>query len=445
VHLVDALFGGDLLQQAMEAGVTGWPDGARRGIQMNSTPLALSPVDYVFAGVGSYAIEFAFAYQGTIDPVPLQRSLDKTLQEFWPLRSKLARISENAYEFQTANDGLFFQTSRTSEIFEDAEDVSGFVASVDSVVGEPLTKIKLTQTPRGSVLGVSVSHALVDGFSLFHFLGSWSRIFHDQRFLSPACDRQQLTPRLSGTQGVVTPDEVLARCGLFWAGKRRPVPKEQLREERIFVSKERMNELLAEAKQDCEVALFHNDALTAWLWRRCVPQWETGDGNPSTYMTCPVDFRRILKAVPRTYLGNALCFATAAMDYVQLANASLGELALLIREAVGQVRQAYVSGSLQTLERLRRQRGPAVMEEVHVVPPQHGMLVTNISRLPMRSLDFGAGIPTAFRALSSSQRGAAILPAIDGVEIRIFHPVVQVGSTQRVNAEAQGRRDAGQT
>jgi hypothetical protein len=205
-----------------------------------------------------------------------------------------------------------------------------------------------------------------------------------------------------------------------------------------------MNELLAEAKEDCDVALFHNDALTAWLWRRCVPQWETGDGNSSTYMTCPVDFRRILRAVPRTYFGNALCFATAAMDYDRLASASLGQLALLIREAVGQVRQAYVSGSLETLERLRRQRGPAVMEEVHVVPPRNGMLVTNISRLPMHSLDFGAGIPTAFRALSSSQRGAAILSAGDGVEIRIFHPLVRAGSMQRVNAEAQRRKDAEQ-
>jgi hypothetical protein len=264
---------------------------------------------------------------------------------------------------------------------------------------------------------------LVDGFSLFHFLGSWSRIFQGQRILSPSGDRQQLIPEISDSQEPVTPDDVLARCGLFWAGKRQPVPREQLREERLFVSKEKMNELLAEAKRDCEVALFHNDALTAYLWRRCVPQWEAGDGNQSTYMTCPVDFRRILRAVPRTYFGNALCFAIASIDYERLASASLGELALLIREAVSQVRQEYVTGSLQTLERLRRQRGPAVMEEIHVVPPRHGMLVTNVSRLPMQSLDFGAGIPTAFRDLSSSQRGAGILSAEDGVEIRIFHPV----------------------
>jgi hypothetical protein len=183
-----------------------------------------------------------------------------------------------------------------------------------------------------------------------------------------------------------------------------------------------MNELLAEAEKDCPVALFHNDVLTAYLWKQYVTQWEKGNGNPLTYVSCPVDFRRILRAVPRTYFGNALCFATVSTDYEKLVSAPLGELALLVREAVTRVRQDYVSGSLQTLERLRRQRGLAVLEEIHVVPPQHGILVTNVSRLPMQSLDFGAGIPTAFRALSSTQRAAAILPADDGMEIRVYSP-----------------------
>jgi hypothetical protein len=390
---------------------------------MSEVAVRLSPTDHVFTGIGSYAIEFAFAYQDKIDPVPLRRSLDRTLETFWPLRSKLARIEEHTFGFLPADDGLIFRTSRSSEVFEDADDVARFVDPVESVEGEPLTRIKLTQTPRGSVLGLSISHALVDGFSLFHFLASWSRVFQGQRILNPSCQRELLTPKAVVQERSVTPDDVLSRCGLFWAGKRQPVSRERLREERLLVSKEKMNDLLAEAEKDCQVALYHNDVLTAYLWKRCVTLWDQGDGNPTTYMNCPVDFRRILRAVPRTYFGNALCFATASIDYRRLVEASLGELALLVREAVRQVRQDYVSGSLQTLERLRRQRGLAVMEEMHVVPPHHGMLVTNISRLPVQGLDFGAGSPTGLRAPSSTPRGAAILPAEDGVEIRVFHPV----------------------
>jgi shikimate O-hydroxycinnamoyltransferase len=390
---------------------------------MSDAALPLSPTDHVFTGTGSYAIEFAFAYQDRIDPVPLRESLDRTLEHFWPLRSKLTRTAEHSYGFQPDDDGLIFQTSRSSEILQDTDNVSHFVDSVHSVEGEPLTRIRLTQTSHGSVLGLSISHALVDGFSLFHFLTSWSRILHGQRILNPACERGLLTPEGVDRQGFVTPDDVLARCGLFWAGKRRPVSREQLYEERLLVSKEAIDNLSAEAERDCPVAVSHNDVLTAHLWKRYITQWEQGDGNPITYVSCPVDFRRILRAVPRTYFGNALCFATASIDHESLAGASLGKLARLVREAVSRVREDYVSGSLHTLERLRRQRGLAVMQEIHVVPPQHGMLVTNISRLPIRSLDFGAGIPTGLRALGSTQRVAAILPAEDGVEIRVFHPL----------------------
>jgi shikimate O-hydroxycinnamoyltransferase len=387
---------------------------------MIDTQLPLSSIDHVFTGVGAYEIEFAFAYRDTLDPARLRSSLEQTLKDFWPLRSKLVRLSEHACTFQPADDGLVFETARSAAVFGATDDVTAFVDSVQTVEGEPLTKIKLTQTPQGSVLGVSISHALVDGFSYFHFLSSWSRVYHGQRLLFPVHQRELLTPKASGPQEPVTPDEVLARSGFFWAGKRRPVAREGLSEERLLLSKEAISELLAEARQDCEVPLFPNDVLTAHLWKRCITQWDEGSGNPATFVSCLVDFRRILRAVPRTYFGCAICGTTASLEYDSLASASLGKLALLVRQAVARVRQDYVSGALQTLERLRQQRGLTAMEEIHVRHPQHGMVVTNISRLPVQSLDFGAGLPMAFQALPSAERGAAILPAEDGVDIRIY-------------------------
>ena len=203
---------------------------------MSEVAVRLSPTDHVFTGIGSYAIEFAFAYQDKIDPIPLQASLDRTLDTFWPLRSKLARIDEHTFGFLPADDGLIFRTSRSPKDFQDTDDVARFVDSVESVEGEPLTRITLTQTPRGSVLGLSISHALVDGFSLFHFLASWSRVFQGQRILNPTCERA-LAPEVVAQQSSVTPDDLLSRCGLFWAGKRQPVSRERLREERLLVSK----------------------------------------------------------------------------------------------------------------------------------------------------------------------------------------------------------------
>jgi shikimate O-hydroxycinnamoyltransferase len=386
--------------------------------------IPLSPIDHVFTGVGSYPIEFVFAYEDTIDSARLRSSLDETLAHFAPLRSKLIRISERSYGFQLADDGLSFKVTSSSETFENLKDFSKFLDSVCSMEGEPLTKIKLTQTPHGSVLGVSISHALADGFSFFHFLSSWSRVFQGKRFLRPSHERDLLLPEASDHEKLITPDEVLARCGVFWGEKRHAFSREQVHEERLLVSKDTLNELLEEAQRECEIPLFHNDVITALLWKKYITQWNEDGNNPITYISCPFDYRRVLRILPRTYFGCAVCMTTASIDYESLVRASLGKLALLVRQAVGQVKRDYILGSLKTLESLRQQRGLAAMEEIHVMHPQDGLVVTNISRLPVQNLEFGSGAPKGFQVMNSAQRAAAILPAPDGVDIRVYHPLV---------------------
>ncbi|NIN67662.1 MAG: hypothetical protein GTO63_23760 [Anaerolineae bacterium] len=214
----------------------------------------------------------------------------------------------------------------------------------------------------------------------------------------------------------------MARCGLFWDERRCELTDGAFREERTHISKAQLKELLREAQSSCEVPLTNNDVITAFLWRKYVPRWSERQNNPLTYVTLPFDFRRALKAVSRTFFGCALCFATASLDYESLLRAPLGELALLVRQAVGRAKEDYIWGSLHTLEGLRRGKGLGVMVEIHVRHPRNGIAVTNISRLPIQSLDFGSGIPTGFQAYTQVLQGAGIMPAEDGVEVRVFLP-----------------------
>ena len=62
------------------------------------------------------------------------------------------------------------------------------------------------------------------------------------------------------------------------------------------------------------------------------------------------------------------------------------------------------------------------MAEIHLRHPHHGMIVTNLTRLPIRSLDFGAGAPQGFLPYVDVLGGAAILPAENGVEILVAPP-----------------------
>ena len=388
---------------------------------MRMKTIPLSPIDHVFTGKGSYPIQFAFAYQGTINAGQLQKSLAEVLKYFPPLQSRLVKISDHSFGLAPTTGGLSFQVVDSPMTFQDAADCSIFLDPVHSIEGEPLAKIRLTQTPGGSVLGVGISHAMADGFSYFHFLASWAHIFHGKTFPHPTHQRELLIPRLSKSIEPVSPDKVLSSSGLFRLGKRAESPKTQVEYDRLNLSQKMLGQLRAEALKDRDVRLTDNDIITAYLWKRYLPLWNRGNG--TTYASVPFDFRRALSGFPRTYFGSAVHLAVASADYDTLVNATPGELALLVRRAIAGVNQEQVHASLETLERLRRQEGLAVMEDLHVLHPRSGLLVTNLSQLPVQDIAFNAGPPADFQVLAPAPRGAVVLPAPDGVDVRVYHPL----------------------
>jgi len=119
-----------------------------------------------------------------------------------------------------------------------------------------------------------------------------------------------------------------------------------------------------------------------------------------------------------------LCFAfaTASLSYDRLMSASLGEIACLVRKSIARVTPDYVHGSLKTLETLRRRRGLSTIEDIEVRHPQSGLVVTNLARLPLSSIDFGWGPLVGFKASAQTHRSVVILPSDDGVTIRAFPP-----------------------
>ena len=298
---------------------------------------------------------------------------------------------------------------------------------VETIEGQPLARIRLTRTPDGSVLGVSLSHAVVDGFSYFYFLSAWSQVFHGRAVPPPWLDRGVLQPGLP-PPGVGTRGERLERegvregCGLFFDERRPAIPRERLRWTRRVFRREELSSLLAEAQGDCPVRLSHNDVLAASLWRTHVAEW-AGASEETAFLSCPVDLRRVLPGFAPTYFGCAVSLATASIERERLAEVPLADLARRVRDAVASVDEARARHSLLVVDRLRRQEGLAGLERLHVVHPRAGLLVTNLSRLPVREIVFDAGPPVAFDILAPAERCAVVLPAEDGLDVRVCLPV----------------------
>ena len=101
--------------------------------------IPLSPIDHVFTGVGSYPIEFVFAYGSRLDEERLRASLEAVLEHFPPMRSQLVRIADRAFGFQPGEEGLSLVIAESEATFAETEDFTVFIDSVETVEGELLT------------------------------------------------------------------------------------------------------------------------------------------------------------------------------------------------------------------------------------------------------------------------------------------------------------------
>jgi len=391
--------------------------------------LPLTPIDHVFTGRGAYPLEFVFAYGGRIDPQRLEASLRRVLDSFPAASSRLVR-SGGRYGLEPSEEGCVFEVADSAGGFDADAPRTRFVAPVETQEGEPLTRVRLTQTPSGSVLGVAMSHAVVDGFSYFHFLAAWSRAFRGEPFPPPSHERERLLAAADPALCGIDADAVARGCGLFLDRPRAATRRETLRWTRLLFPAVALRKLHETAQRGCPARLSHNDVLAAWLWREHASHW-IEPGETDAWLSCPVDVRRLLRGFPRTYFGCAVALASTALDRDRLAAEPLPALARRVRDAVAAVDGTAMGRALATIEAVRERLGLAGLERLHVVHPRAGLLVTNLSRLPVRDIVFDSGPPVAFDILVPAERCAVVLPAADGLDVRICEPAVAGAPGQR--------------
>jgi len=384
--------------------------------------IPLSSIDHIFTGIGSYPIEFIFSYNRILDENSLRSSLEEIIKKFPTVSSKLIKISEQAYAFELSSEGLIFDVITSDLSFEENTNKYKYINPVDTLEGNPLTKIRITHTPKGSVLGVSISHAIADGFSYFHFLSSWARLFQGKAFYPPIHQRSLLVSSQQ-KNNLLSSKNVLSGAGLFLEGKREVIRKEDLKWESRIFEEEELKGLLAEAQKNIDIRLSFNDLVTAQLSKEFLSKWQNSRQEEPCYISCPVDFRRLLDGFPRTYFGNAVSLASTTIELGELNTSPLSDIALKIRSNVKKISDDRINENLSTLTDLRFQQKVGIFENVHVMHPRSGLLVTNLSRLPVPEIEFNAGQPCNYSILTQTVRGAVILPHQNGLEVRVCCPI----------------------
>jgi shikimate O-hydroxycinnamoyltransferase len=373
--------------------------------------LALSPIEQVFTGKGAYPITFAFSFAAPLDARALRDSLAQTLRSFPLLACRLAdngsrgiglRSDPSAGALRVVDEPMTLDAVRA--------------ALVGGCIGSETARFTLAPERAGSRLTVSISHAVVDGFAFMQFMYAWARVARG----SPLGPVTRHAGSEGFAEGRVSPELVRAAAGAFWLEGRERAEDVPLRTVRRQFRHDELARQRAEARTTHGTSLSDNDLVCAHLWREFAPAGASPDAE--TFLTCPVDARPFCRQLGRTHFGCAITFATAALRREQLERAHPADVAAHVRKAVGAVDEQRFWASQRTLAALSAQHGAAALSEVHLTHPSHGLLVTNLTRLPLEGLDFGTGAPLDFEPIVQLPRCAVLFSIPGGVEARVHLP-----------------------
>lgn len=386
-------------------------------------PSRLMPIDYAFIGPGAYPVEFVFFFDYRIDTQQFKVALDNTIPYFHLISSQLVAKTASSFELKYHANGLSYE----SEVIYDEMSTRAPHSRLSPVVtrlGEPLTRIRLTQYAEGTALGISVSHLVADGLSCFYFLTQLARAYQGKSLEQPDFRREwYLTSRSSHTLSRV-PEDLFELTGFSHDSPRQDMPHDKVVREQLHFSQAYINNLLLEARRTASVHLSANDVITAKLWQTYVSRWHRSQPNLShpPRITIPYDVRRFPNWVNDHYFGNGMCLAGGTYEGEHFATAPLGDLASIVRKTVNRIDRAYVQDAYDLLELYRQNKGQEAMHSLHTVDQNSGLMVTNLTRVPFDNIDFGQGRAFRFNPTTTAPRTAVLLPADDGVRIDVTYP-----------------------
>lgn len=363
--------------------------------------MRLSPIDHVFTGEQGYSIEFLFFYQKRLALKQLKSSLKKASKKFYPLTQILEERDDTYYLIDGKGIDIEFLNC-TDKDMPSSTDLHGLLPHylpLRSTPGNPLFRAQLCHFKNGSTLAVNVSHCLVDGFSYFMFMSYWAslaktpltRVFDylKLKLFQPQFDRSLLCP--SDLPKSVSKIELSTKTGCIVGAERSFGDFKQNKFEIVRYPKEEIQEDVARANSQSQITLSAHDLITVKLLREFAKKWNSEDDVLN--VTSAFDYRRVHKYLKRFYFGNAVLGTYTQINFKDLYNKEVWELAEMIRSTTSSINHESAVDSLRYLEKFRLENGTKSMANIHVSHPERGFLITNLSRVPVASLDFGAGAP----------------------------------------------------
>ena len=374
--------------------------------------IPLTPIDYYFLRRRPFTTKYVFEYLGRLDFSRFSENLSETIEVFPAVSSRMKFISGQEVLLETGWPVPVTKDVSNIEVgISKPEDIDKFLTPIQNVQDEPMMAFHVTYTPTRTFVGFSFNHIIGDATSRSLFLSALSAVCLGNSAPCRPSDRRDLL-RL-GNGNFAEPRKSLFAATGYTIPNHAP-PASGILETIRYTARE-----LDKIKSDFKVrgaSSSTNDIVMATLakrFHRDVPLYEG-----KFIIRCPVNYRKILD-LSVGYFGNAILDALAIFDDGEVEKLPVEEVALRIRQAIADVNVERIRHSLQCLNSLREKEGVQVFD--HVGRP--GLIVTNITMLPIDKYDFGLGPPTDAHMMSLTPGVGIIMPSKDGIEVRFKRPI----------------------
>jgi len=140
-------------------------------------------------------------------------------------------------------------------------------------------------------------------------------------------------------------------------------------------------------------------------------------------LACPIDFRRISPELSPSFFGNASAPALLRLERKLVLAEPVTALAAMISDAIRSCDELTLARYNLAIDNLRRAGGLEATENVALVDPRNGLIVTNVARFPLPPIDFGTG-PFKREFTPTNYAGTAVIVGGEGstVKVRLSFP-----------------------
>jgi hypothetical protein len=368
--------------------------------------LKITQVSTFFAN-GSYPIEFLFFYPNRINTRKLRRALKKISKQFWPAFSVYANgsIIEKSY-----HESDCYDESTIDEIFDTSLDHNIIYNNFRSIIPEKIPRLfylKVIHYNNGTVIIPKLNHLVGDGYSYFYLLTVLAAITNRIGIpIIPTIIKSIFQPKIRSK---------IRNDFLFTAKPHDAIYFDDKLEYQVLeLDKKEIRNQASILSEKSGFRISSNDILSAQVVKFIVENNTTLSDD--FRLMIPIDVRRGVPKLGKRFFGNGLIMYSIPFNPETTKQMSIEDIAITIRKTFPDVNLQNYESYLKKIEGWIES---GQLELLRPYNPDTECLVTNLSRMPIKKLDFGTGPPTLVEPLTRGRSGAAVLAKDDKFVLKL--------------------------